>query len=104
MASPSASLPLTDHARSRMSGRSIAPSDVQRVLDHGRVVHTRGARFHVIGKREVKRGRRDGLDLRDLDGIQVLCAEDGSVITVYRNRDLRDLGRRPRRRRPRHRR
>jgi hypothetical protein len=104
MAPPSTSLPLTDHAWSRMCRRGIAPSDVQRVLEHGRVVHTRGARFHVIGKREVKCGRRNGLDLRDLDGIQVLCAEDGSVITVYRNRDLRNLQRRPRRRRPGHRR
>jgi len=51
----------------------------------------------VIGRNEVERLIRQGIDLRDYEGVHVVRSADGDIITVYRNRDLRGL--RPRRRR-----
>jgi len=72
-------------------------SSVTKALAFGRVVHIRGASVHVIGRKEVSKLSREGIDLSSQEGVQVVCARDGTVITVYRNRELRGL--RPRRRR-----
>jgi hypothetical protein len=81
-------LPLTEHARRRMAQRGLSFAAVAAVLRHGRCVHARGACVYVVGRREVERASRAGVDLRALDGIHVLCAADGSILTVFRNRAL----------------
>ncbi len=86
---------LTQHARIRMDARSIPKRAVEMVLDHGRRVFIRGAELAVIGRKEIVWAKMQGLDLRDYNGIHVVCAEDGTVLTVYRNRALPSL--RPRR-------
>ena len=90
---------ITHHAWARMSGRSIPPWAVDTVVRFGRVVHSRGAVFHVMGRREVEAERaRGGLDLERLEGVHVVCSpRDGAVMTVYRNRDLKGLKNRERR-------
>lgn len=86
-------LPLTDHARLRMDGRRIPAAAVAAVLDYGRVVWVRGAQVYALGRKEVDRAARRGLDLRAYAGLQVVCTPDGDVITVYRNHDFRGLRR-----------
>ncbi len=88
---------LTAHAADRMSTRGLRAPAVTAALDHGRVVHIRGADIHAIGRREVASCKRDGIDLSRHEGVQVVCGPEGHVLTVYRNRDFRSL--RPRRRR-----
>jgi len=88
---------LTRHARERMGARGLSSTAISAALDYGRVVHTRGAAIHVIGRKEVDWFDRLGIDLSRYEGVQVVCSSDGAVITVYRNRDFRGL-------RPRHRR
>lgn len=86
-------LSLTDHARLRMDGRRIPVEAVAAVLDHGRVAWVRGAQVYALGRKEVDRAARRGLDLRAYAGLQVICAPNGGVITVYRNHDFRSLRR-----------
>lgn len=88
---------LTRHARYRMSGRGISDSAINLVLAYGRQFHVRGAIIYVVGRKEINFFESQGIDLSNLDGIQVVCASDGTVMTVYRNRDFRGL--RPQRRR-----
>jgi len=88
-------IPLSAHARKRMTARGISAEAVGMVLDHGRRTHVRGAVIHVVGRKEIARARSRGLDLAPFEGIHVVCASDGAIVTVYRNRDLRGL--RPRR-------
>ncbi len=89
--------PFTDHAARRMAQRGISRKAVLRTLRHGRRVYIRGACLYAVGKREVHRSARRGVDLTALDGIHVVCS-DGVVLTVYRNRALNLRGRkRPRR-------
>lgn len=92
---------LTRHAWERMSARGISPDAVRRVIDHGRVAHVRGATIYAVGRKEVERYQKDDINLSDVEGVQVVCSNSGTVLTVYRNRDLRGL--RPRSRRPRQR-
>ena len=89
---------LTMHASQRMSARGISQSAVRAVLEHGRVVHVRGAAVYAIGRKEVRCLQRHGIDLSPYEGIQVVCIPDGTILTTYRNRDFRGL--RPRYRRP----
>jgi hypothetical protein len=86
-------LPLTDHARVRMDGRRIPATAVEAVLSYGRTVWARGAQIYALGKKEVEWASRQGLDLRPFAGLQVVCAPDGDVLTVYRNHDFRPLRR-----------
>ena len=93
-------LPLTHHAKIRMGGRGFASQSIDLVLGYGREIRSRGAVFHVIGKKEIEHFRKLEPRLKDLEGIQVVTSEDGMIITVYRNRDLRQI--RPVHRKQRH--
>ncbi len=92
-------LPLSRHAEFRHATRGISRQAMAAVLDYGRVSHIRGAAVHAIGRREIAAMARKGVDLSEHDGLHVVCATDGTVITVYRNRDLRGLRRSMRTRR-----
>lgn len=89
-------LPLTKHALARMAGRRINRRAVAVVLCFGRSIHVRGAEILVLGRNEIVRTARFGLDFSSYEGIHVVCSADGSILTVYRNRSLHGL--RPRRR------
>jgi len=82
---------LTAHAVLRMQQRGIAPRLIALVLRYGRTIYARGLAFRVIGHKEVERFARDGLDLTPAEDIHVLVDTDGSVITAYRNHDLRKI-------------
>jgi hypothetical protein len=82
---------LTAHAHRRMGGRWIRTGAIEAVLDYGRIVYTRGAVIHAIGRNEIDRYARDGIDLAAYNGIQVVCSLDGMILTVYRNKDFRGL-------------
>lgn len=84
----SADAPLTRHAIQRMQGRAIDSEAIESVLECGRIVYCRGAVIYAVGRKEISRFRVQGIDLRHLEGVQVVCANDGTVLTVYRNRNF----------------
>lgn len=88
---------LTRHATSRIDARRIRQG-VEAALRFGRVVHVRGARIYALGRKEVRKHARQGVNLGPHEGIQVVCSPDGAVLTAYRNRDFRGLKPRGRRR------
>lgn len=88
---------LTQHARQRMDMRGFSVSDINQALAYGRKVYVRGALIYAVGRKEISQWIAFGIDLSELEGLQVVCSKDGAIITVYRNRDFRGL--RPRRRR-----
>lgn len=91
---------LTTHAHQRMQQRHISPLVLEQVLLYGRKIRARGATFRVVGRKEVAHYAAAGIDLRAAEGVQVLLAGDGVVLTTYRNHDLRVI--RPRKRRQSH--
>lgn len=80
---------LTKHASDRMSERSIKEWQIEQVLSYGRKSHNRKAVIYAVGRKEVQ---ANGRFLEPCTGIHVLCSpEDGTVITTYRNHDLKGL-------------
>ncbi len=93
---------LTNHLRRRMSRRWISADALVAVLAYGRTAHVRGAKIHVIGRKEVNRYRRQGIELDSFEGIHVVCTSTEEVVlTAYRNRNLRGLRPKSRHRHPR---
>lgn len=82
---------LSLHAAQRAQQRRISREMLALVLTYGRTVHARGTTFRVIGRKEVERFGPLGVDLRRAEGVHALLAEDGAVITTYRNQDLRKI-------------
>ncbi|MCP8687133.1 DUF4258 domain-containing protein [Marinobacterium sedimentorum] len=94
-------LEITEHAMKRMSQRGLGDDDVELTLRYGRKIHARRAVFYVIGRKEIARYCEQEPALKDLDGVQVLMDSGCStVVTVYRNHDLRCI--RPFKRKHRH--
>ncbi|MBU5638843.1 DUF4258 domain-containing protein [Geomonas sp. Red69] len=91
-------LSFTNHARERMGNRHISSNDINNVIVYGRRVEIRGAVIYVVGTREIKYQRGRGIRIDNCDGIHVVCSHDETVITVYRNHDLRGL--KPKARKP----
>lgn len=83
--------PMTSHAIQRMSQRGIRPELVEQVLRYGRLIYERGLQFRVIGRKEVDFFAARGINLRAAEGVHVLVQPDGSVLTTYRNHDLRAI-------------
>ena len=80
---------LTKHASGRMSERSIKEWQIEQVLVYGRKSHNRKAVIYAVGHKEVQ---ANGRFLEPCEGIHVLCSpEDGTVITTYRNHNLKGL-------------
>jgi|GEM_PF-699324 len=83
---------LTLHARKRMDQRGITLEAVELALRVGRKIYARGAKYYVIGKKEIKRYGRYYPGLKRLDGLQLVCSpERGTIITLYRNPNLRAI-------------
>jgi len=92
---------LSQHAQLRMSQRSIDLKQIEKVLSYGRVIHSRRARFYVVGKKDTKRLSKNGVNTLGLENMQVLVEEKtNTIVTVYRNNDFRHI--RPVHRRERH--
>jgi hypothetical protein len=87
---------LTHHASLRSQQRCISRPTIDLVTRYGREIHTRGATFMVIGRKEVDKYKGLGIDLSKAQGVHVLLSTEGQVITTYRNQDLWKI--RPRKR------
>lgn len=83
-----ANVEFTMHTEKRMSQRAIDENDILMVLLYGRVLHSRNACIHVVGKKEVKEAQKEKINLEKYEGIHVISTNDGKVLTVYRNKKL----------------
>jgi predicted amino acid dehydrogenase len=77
--------PYSAHALTRISARRLTLDGIELVQQFGREVFTRGAVYQFIGRKEVETYAAQA-DLSELEGVHVLLAHDGTVITAYRNR------------------
>lgn len=68
-----------------MDQRRITAADISAVMKYGRLFYARGAVYHVLGRREIKR-LLPIVELQHLDGVHVICSHEGIVITVYRDK------------------
>ena len=81
-------IPLSHHARTRMAQRGLRAPAILAAIDYGREVRSRGAWFHVIGRKDIARARTLGIDISRYEGVHVLRGADGQIITAYKNKHL----------------
>jgi hypothetical protein len=86
-------LPMTRHALERIAARRIPFEAVEATIDWGRVWHHDGVLFFRLDRRTVRRASRSGEDVRRHEGVHVVCATGGEVLTLYRNREGRRVRR-----------
>lgn len=84
------------HARAQMTRRRIRGSEIDLTLRLGHELHAAGAVFYVLRKCDIPRDLRRDADVRRAEGTTVVM-EGGRITTVYRNRDVRHLKRKPKR-------
>ena len=82
---------ITYHAEMRMCQRGICADTLELILQFGRKIRSKGAIFYVIGKKEIQRYCQVEPKLRNMEGMQVLTTHEGTVITTYRNKNLRSI-------------
>lgn len=78
---------LTLHATDRCRSRGIPTEAIDAAVEFGKHRATRGADVFTIGWREVRYHAERGVDLSRWEGIEVVCAHDGQILTVYRNKN-----------------
>ena len=75
-----------------MNLRGITKEAIDIVLKFGREIRAKGAVFYVLGKREIQKFQKINPNLKALEGVQVVTSiEDGTIITVYRNKNLSQI-------------
>ena len=87
---------LSEHARHRGAQSNLCERDVELVRRYGVLEHRTGVQFYFVRKQEVERYQGVEPRLAKLHSIVLVVANDGTVITVYRNRKaLRAIRRKP---------
>ena len=61
----------TKHALDRMSRRHIGLNLAETVIAGGREIHTHGATVYFVGRDEVERNQRSGMDWRQSSQVSV---------------------------------
>lgn len=84
-------LKISDHAATRINERALPLDCIEVALAYGREVHTRGITIFAIGRKEVQSAAARAINIAQHEGLHVLCGRDGSIVTAYRNFNLRGL-------------
>lgn len=82
---------LTLHATDRSRTRGISTEAIDAVMEYGKHRAIRGVDVYTLGWREVRFYAQSGLDLSRWEGVEVVCAHDGQILTTYRNNNPRAL-------------
>jgi hypothetical protein len=83
---------MTRHADRRMCQRGIGENAIDFTLRWGHVYHRTGICFHVLRRRDIVRSGVVNTRVLRWEGTTVLV-EDGTVISVYKNRDVAHIRR-----------
>ena len=80
---------MTRHATSRMYQRGLSLDKVSKVMEYGSPVYDRGALTFRVGKKTIDKLKPHGIDVSELEGVHVVTVGDGTIVSVYRNRQFR---------------
>lgn len=81
----------SQHAQIREGQRGISQKQVVLAYQYGRVIHSRRAIYHVIGNKEIEKYGSVEPELKAMNGIQLVTSSHGTVLTAFRNKDLRKI-------------
>lgn len=82
----------TDHSIKRLCERRINEELFDTVILYGRKFYANSAEVYFVGKKEVERARKQGIDIRKAENINVIVQSNGDekiVITAFKNNSLK---------------
>ncbi|MDO6718693.1 hypothetical protein Q4575_04735 [Psychrosphaera sp. 1_MG-2023] len=79
------------HAQIREGQRGISQKQVLLAYRYGRIIHARRAVYHVVGKKEIEKYGDIEPDLKNMNGVQLVMSANGTVLTAFKNKDLRKV-------------
>lgn len=83
---------LTDHAQRRFSARRINDEMFEMAILYGRKFYANSAEVYFVGKKEVERARKSGVDIRKIEGLNIIVQNVGNekiVVTAFKNHSLK---------------
>ena len=81
-------LVLSFHAVKRSKQRGIAHQHIAHLLRFGRKRYQNNAVYYSIGNKEIKKYAQMCSELKNMNGMHLVTALNGQVITLFRNRDF----------------
>lgn len=84
-------LGLTVHAYKRRMQRGIQHQQVAHLLRFGRKQYHKHAIYYSVGLKEIKKYADVCPALKNMNGMHLVTAFNGTVLTLFRNRDFRLL-------------
>ena len=81
-------LGLSVHAHQRRSQRGFQNQHIAHLLRYGRKQYQNNAIYYSIGNKEIKKHAKQCIALKEMNGMHLVTAINGSVITLFRNRDF----------------
>jgi hypothetical protein len=81
-------LGLTSHAAQRASQRGMKTKHIANLLKFGRKNYQNGAIYYSIGKKEISKYKNVCPGLKEMNGMHLVTAVNGCVITLFRNKDF----------------
>jgi hypothetical protein len=79
------------HAKQREDQRGITEKQVTLAYQYGRIIHARRATYYVVGKKEIDKHSAAEPALKEMNGIHLVVSSNGTLLTVYKNKDLRKI-------------
>lgn len=89
LSQPEISLKLTIHAHKRAAKRGITSAHIAHILKFGRKRYQNKAIYYTIGHKEISKYQKLCSALKDMNGMHLVTALDGSIITLFRNKKLK---------------
>ena len=89
---------LTNHALKRINQRGISNRELELALEFGCIIHNAGAKFVFVRKKDIPKDL-PGSIAEKIEGIVIVMNPfDGTILTVYKNRNaLKNIKRKIRR-------
>lgn len=84
-------LGLSIHAYKRRMQRGIKHQQIAHLLRFGRKQYQNNAIYYSIGHKEIKKYAAYCPALKEMNGMHLVTALNGTILTLFRNRDFRLL-------------
>jgi hypothetical protein len=81
----------SSHSELRRYQRGISKKHVVLAYKYGRVIYAKNAKYYVIGLKEISCYIDIEPELKSINGVQVVIAKNGTILTVYKNINLHKI-------------
>lgn len=86
-----AALGLSVHAYKRRLQRGFQQDMIAHILRFGRKRFQNNAVYYSIGRKEIEKHSQACPDLKQMNGMHIVMSLNGTILTLFRNRDFRIL-------------